>query len=111
MALRERSEWRPPRAGSCFAKTFWAIAVLLCGMEAPPNFGARYTSEFRQAFRDLADEHDVVFLPFFLDGVAGNAALNQADGIHPNAEGHQRIARHVLPFLKAHLQPQPATTP
>ena len=79
------------------------IAVLLCGMEAPPNFGPRYTSEFRQVFRDLADEHDVVFLPFFLDGVAGNAALNQADGIHPNEEGTGRVADLVWQALQPML--------
>ncbi len=79
------------------------IAVLLCGMEAPPNFGPQYTSEFRQAFRDLADQHDVVFLPFFLDGVAGNAALNQADGIHPNEAGTRRVADLVWQALQPML--------
>src|SRR5690606_31401403 len=68
------------------------IAVLLCGMEAPPNFGPEYTAAYRQAFADLASEHDVAFLPFFLDGVAGVAALNLADGIHPHAEGTRRVA-------------------
>ena len=63
------------------------ITVILTGMEAPPNYGAAYTSEFRQAFRDLAEEHDVVFVPFFLDGVAGIASLNNADGIHPERRG------------------------
>ncbi len=86
------------------------IAVLLCGMEAPPNFGPRYTSEFRQAFRDLADEHDVVFLPFFLDGVAGNAALNQADGIHPNADGTRRVADLVWRALQPMLTTALATS-
>ena len=63
------------------------IKVLLTGMEAPPNYGAAYTSEYRQVFSDLAREHDVAFVPFFLDGVAGIPALNIADGIHPNAAG------------------------
>ena len=67
-------------------------------MEAPPNFGAVYTAEFRQVFKDLAREHKLAFLPFFLDGVAGNASLNNADGIHPNPAG----ARIVYP-LKAAL--------
>ena len=77
------------------------VAVLLTGMEAPPNYGASYTSEFRNVFRDLAREHDVAFLPFFLDGVAGNSALNQRDGIHPNPEG----ARVIEQKLWASLEP------
>lgn len=71
------------------------IAVVLTGMEAPPNYGEAYTSEFRQVFRDLAREHDVAFVPFFLDGVAGIPALNQGDGIHPNSEGARIIARMI----------------
>jgi acyl-CoA thioesterase I len=76
-------------------------AVLLCGMEAPPNFGASYTEEFRQAYRRLAREKRVEFLPFLLDGVAGARALTQADGIHPNAEG----ARLMAELVWARLQP------
>jgi acyl-CoA thioesterase-1 len=86
------------------------IAVLLCGMEAPPNFGPQYTREFRQAFRDVADEHDVAFLPFFLDGVAGNAALNQGDGIHPNEEGTRRVADLVWQSLEPLLTRALATS-
>ena len=86
------------------------IVVLLCGMEAPPNFGPQYTREFRQAFRDLADEHDVAFLPFFLDGVAGNASLNQADGIHPNEEGTRRVADLVWTSLQPLLTRALATS-
>jgi acyl-CoA thioesterase-1 len=76
------------------------ITVLLTGMEAPPNYGAAYTSEFRQVFRDLAREHDVAFMPFFLDGVAGIRALNQGDGIHPNVEGAQIIERAIWEHLE-----------
>ena len=79
-------------------------AVLLAGMEAPPNFGVLYTDQFREAFRALAREHDIVFVPFLLDGVAGNADLNQADGIHPNAEGAQMIAVHLWPALQPMLE-------
>ena len=86
------------------------ITVLLCGMEAPPNFGPQYTREFRQAFRDLADEHDVAFLPFFLDGVAGDAALNQADGIHPNEIGTRRVADLVWQALQPLLTRALATS-
>jgi acyl-CoA thioesterase-1 len=66
--------------------------VVLAGMEAPPNFGAPYTREFRAVYQDLARRYPVVFVPFLLEGVAGVPSLNQADGIHPTAEGQRRIA-------------------
>lgn len=79
------------------------IRVVLTGMEAPPNFGAVYTSEFRDVYRQLAREHDVIFVPFFLEGVAGIPALNQSDGMHPNAQGarviEQTIWRALEPLL------------
>jgi acyl-CoA thioesterase-1 len=81
------------------------IAVLLAGMEAPPNFGATYTAQFRRVFHELAGEYDVAFMPFLLEGVAGDPALNQADGIHPNAEGAAIVAERVraalVPLLPA----------
>ena len=80
------------------------ITVILTGMEAPPNYGAAYTSEFRAAYRDLADEHDVVFVPFYLDGVAGDATLNISDGIHPNAAGSKIIERTVWRALEPLLE-------
>ena len=76
------------------------ISVLLCGMEAPPNFGPQYTREFREVYTSLAAEHHVELLPFFLAGVAGNASLNQADGIHPNEEGTRRVADLVWQSLQ-----------
>ena len=84
------------------------IRVLLAGMEAPPNFGATYTAQFRAVFEDLAREHDVAFLPFLLDGVAADPALNQADGIHPNAEGAAIVAALVRDAIEPLL---PALTP
>jgi acyl-CoA thioesterase-1 len=81
------------------------IGVLLTGMEAPPNYGAAYTAEFRQAYRDVAKQQRVAFMPFYLDGVAGIANLNIGDGIHPNAEGsriiEQSIWQALQPLLKA----------
>jgi acyl-CoA thioesterase I len=68
-----------------------SIKVVLTGMEAPPNFGAVYTDEFRQVYHDLAKLPGVTFMPFYLDGVAGIPHLNIADGIHPNAEGARII--------------------
>ena len=76
------------------------ITVILTGMEAPPNYGPLYTAEFRNTFRDLADDHDVVFVPFYLDGVAGIADLNQRDGIHPNADGARIIASNLWRALE-----------
>ncbi len=76
------------------------IKVLLLGMEAPPNFGDRYTRDFRAVYRDVASERHVALIPFFLNGVAGIATLNQADGIHPTAEGQRRIADTIWPQLK-----------
>lgn len=76
------------------------IHIVLTGMEAPPNLGTRYTSEFRDVFRELAREQDVTLVPFLLEGVGGVASLNQADGIHPNVEGHRHIARLLWTFLE-----------
>lgn len=78
--------------------------VLLAGMEAPPNFGADYAQRFRGVFEQLAAEYDVVFVPFLLEGVAGVAGLNQADGIHPNAAGAERVAAHVWSALEPMLR-------
>ncbi len=69
-------------------------------MEAPPNMGADYTERFRTIFRELADENDVLFLPFILEGVAGEPDLNLEDGIHPTAEGHQIVAENVWEVLE-----------
>jgi acyl-CoA thioesterase-1 len=76
------------------------ITVILTGMEAPPNYGPLYTADFRKTFRDLADDHDVTFVPFYLAGVAGNPSLNQGDGIHPNAEGSRIIAGMIWQTLE-----------
>lgn len=84
------------------------IAVLLAAMEAPPNFGPDYTVSFRQAYRDLARHYNVTLLPFLLDKVAGNAALNQADGIHPNVEGARIVADNVWTALEPMVKAVPA---
>jgi acyl-CoA thioesterase-1 len=76
------------------------ITVILAGMEAPPNYGAEYASAFRQAYRDLAREHRLPFLPFLLDKVAGQPALNQGDGIHPNPAGAAIVAGTVWTVLE-----------
>lgn len=80
------------------------IKVLLTGMEAPPNYGPSYTSEFRQVYRDLARLPGVTFMPFYLEGVAGNPALNIRDGIHPNPEGARIVERNVWRSLEPLLE-------
>lgn len=80
------------------------IKVVLTGMEAPPNFGAAYTAEFRQVYRDLGQLPGVTFMPFYLDGVAGLPHLNIADGMHPNAEGARIIEAAVWRILEPLLE-------
>jgi acyl-CoA thioesterase I len=82
------------------------VQVLLTGMEAPPNYGQAYTNEFRDVFRELAREHDVPFMPFFLEGVAGIPALNNPDGIHPNPEGARLVEQTVWKALEPLLEKQ-----
>ena len=79
------------------------IAVLLCGMVAPPNYGADYSARFNAIYPELAKSFDVPLYPFFLDGVAADAKLNQADGLHPTAEGVDVIVRNMLPTVQAFL--------
>jgi acyl-CoA thioesterase-1 len=73
------------------------IAVLLAGMRAPPNMGPAFVEAFDAIYPALAAEHDVVFYPFFLDGVAAERGLNQPDGLHPTAAGVDRIVEGILP--------------
>jgi acyl-CoA thioesterase-1 len=80
------------------------IRVLFCGMLAPPTMGAQYQRDFTAAFPDLATEHKVEFVPFLLDGVALNKDLNQADGIHPNAQGEKIMTDNIYKVLKPMLQ-------
>jgi Lysophospholipase L1 and related esterases len=83
-----------------------SIDVLLTGMEAPPNYGAAYTSEFRRAFRDLAAQERVAFMPFFLYEVAGIPTLNIADGIHPNPAGARIVEANLWRSLKPLVEKQ-----
>ena len=86
------------------------IVVILAGMEAPPNYGPDYTSSFRHAYQELAREHDVIFLPFLLENVAGNPTLNQGDGIHPNARGAEIIAEGMWKVLRPVLDQMSAAS-
>jgi acyl-CoA thioesterase-1 len=76
------------------------IPVLLAGMLAPRNLGQDYVTAFEGAYQRLAREHDVVFYPFFLDGVATVPELNQPDGIHPNARGVAVMVERILPAVE-----------
>ena len=79
------------------------IAVLLCGMLAPPNYGSEYAARFNAIYPELSKSFGVPLYPFFLEGVAANARLNQADGMHPTAEGVDVIVKNILPMVEALL--------
>ena len=79
--------------------------IILAGMELPPNMGNEYTTEFRLVFSELAEKNDVLFIPFILKDVGGIPELNQGDGIHPTAEGHQIVASTVWEVLKSVITP------
>jgi acyl-CoA thioesterase I len=79
------------------------IAVLLCGMLAPQNYGRDYADRFNSIYPDLAKSYGVTLYPFFLDGVAADKTLNQADGIHPTPAGVDIIVKNILPTVEAFL--------
>lgn len=81
-----------------------SVPVVLLGMRLPPNLGAKYTESFAKIYREIATEFDAPFVPFFMEGVAGVADLNFPDGIHPNREGHDRLAAKVLPTVRTALK-------
>lgn len=78
--------------------------ILLTGMEAPPNMGPDYTTQFRSIYPRIAEETGVALMPFILDEVGGIPELNQADGIHPTEEGHAIIAENLWPYLQPLIQ-------
>jgi acyl-CoA thioesterase-1 len=78
--------------------------VLLAGMLAPPNLGDPYAKAFNAIYPDLATQYDAKLYPFFLDGVATDAALNQPDGLHPTAAGVAKIVEKMLPDVEALVQ-------
>ena len=77
--------------------------IILAGMMLPPNMGPQYTRGFQSIYPDLAKANQVSLIPFLLEGVGGEANLNQADGIHPTAEGHKVVAENVWKVLKTML--------
>ncbi len=77
--------------------------VLLAGMQIPPNYGARYSNQFKDLYGKLAKKNDLELIPFLLEGIGGNEALVQRDGIHPTAEAQPIIVSNVLPELEKML--------
>lgn len=82
------------------------VRVLLVGMRLPPNYGVAYTEKFRAVFRDLAQRRKLPLVPFLLDGFADNAALFQADGIHPAAQAQPLMLDNVWKILRPMLRRQ-----
>lgn len=79
------------------------VKIVIAGMMVPPNMGPDYSSRFQKIFPEIARRNNATLIPFLLQDVAGDARLNQADGIHPNIEGHQAVARNVLEVLEPML--------
>ncbi|MBN7811338.1 arylesterase [Algoriphagus sp. H41] len=77
--------------------------IILAGMQIPPNMGQEYTEEFRKIYPAVASEKDVTLIPFLLEGVAGDPALNLPDGIHPTEAGHEIVFETVWPYIEREL--------
>lgn len=76
------------------------VKIVIAGMMVPPNMGPDYSAGFQKIFPEVAKKNDATLIPFLLEGVAGDKNLNQPDGIHPNQEGHQIVARNLVKVLK-----------
>jgi acyl-CoA thioesterase-1 len=87
------------------------VTVWLAGMLAPRNFGPEYAKSFDAVFKKIADKYEVPFYAFFLDGVAQDPALNQPDGIHPNARGVDVVVERIIPFVIKNLDAAPVRRP
>ncbi len=74
--------------------------VLLLGVRLPPNYGADYAEGFAEIYERLAEELELDYVPFFMEGVGGVRSLNLSDGLHPTPAGHERLAENVLPALR-----------
>ncbi|HEY0892781.1 MAG TPA: arylesterase [Cellvibrio sp.] len=74
--------------------------ILLAGMQIPPNYGARYSNQFKELYPKLAEQNELGLIPFLLEGIGGNETLVQRDGIHPTAEAQPIIVKNVLPELE-----------
>ena len=83
------------------------VTVVLAGMKMLVNFGPFYTEPYNRLYAEIADQEQIVFMPFFLEGIAGKPELNLADGIHPNAKGYQIIATSVYPHVLKDIYQRP----
>ena len=79
--------------------------VILAGMQIPPNYGSRYSNQFKSLYVSLAEKNQTGLIPFLLEGIGGRTELMQRDGIHPTAEAQPLIVNNVLPEIKKVLQP------
>jgi acyl-CoA thioesterase I len=79
------------------------VKLVMEGMQVPPNMGEKYATDFKEMFKKLANKNKMVYVDFLLEGVGGIPKLNQNDGIHPTAEGHQILAKNVWVVLKNEL--------
>lgn len=80
--------------------TYPAAKLVLAGMQVPPNMGQKYSTEFRNIYKELAGKNEMTLVPFILEGVGGETHLNQEDGIHPTAEGHVIVAENIWRQIK-----------
>jgi acyl-CoA thioesterase-1 len=80
------------------------VVVVLAGMKMVKNMGREFTDAFEDIYPSVAEKHDVILIPFFLEGVAAEKALNQADGIHPTAEGYEKVTGVVYPYVVAAIE-------
>ena len=76
------------------------VKIIIAGMMVPPNLGDDYTIEFQQIFSRLSEKNNAIYIPFLLEGVAGNPELNLRDGIHPTPDGHEIVAETVWKYLE-----------
>jgi acyl-CoA thioesterase-1 len=79
------------------------LKVVLTGMLMPKNYGEEYREKFSKIYSELAKKHDILLIPFLLEGVALKKDLNQPDGIHPNEKGHEVLANNLWEFMRPHL--------
>lgn len=79
------------------------IKIILCEMHLPTNYGKEYRKSFNQMYKELTKKYKIGFIPFMLDGVGGVKELNLGDGIHPNVEGHKKVAENVFKYLEKSL--------
>lgn len=79
------------------------VKILLLGLLMPPNYGKEYTHDFESMYKNISQSENIPLLPFFLKQIAGKSEFNQADGIHPNAKGHEIIAGSISEFVEKSL--------